>query len=107
MHDRQAAFEPRRLGDGYMVAEGGDLVANTLKGVAVPTSVDNKATSDGIALGLVADKFDVHNFRGFSYLLLAFGSRNLINLIALFVRSMYSVIDCHRSTFWEHPKRDR
>ena len=62
MHDRQAAFEPRRLGDGYMVAEGGNLVANTLKGVAVPTSVDNKATCNGIALGLVADKFDVHIF---------------------------------------------
>ena len=46
-----------------MIAEGGDLVANTLKGVAVPTSVDNKATCDGIALGLVADKFDVHIFR--------------------------------------------
>ena len=63
LHDRQAAFEPRRLGDGYMVAEGGDLVANTLKGVAVPTSVDNKATSDGGALGLVANEFDVHIFR--------------------------------------------
>ena len=67
LHDRQAALEPRRLGDGYMVAEGGDLVANTLKGVAVPTSVDNKATCNGIALGLVADKFDVHIFIIFSY----------------------------------------
>jgi hypothetical protein len=38
-----------------MVAEGGDLVANTLKGVAEPTSVDNKATCDGGAFGLVAD----------------------------------------------------
>ena len=46
-----------------MVAEGGDLVADTLKGVAVPTSVDNKATCNGIALGLVADEFDVHIFR--------------------------------------------
>ena len=46
-----------------MVAEGGDLVANTLKGVAVPTTVDDKATCNGIALGLVADKFDVHIFR--------------------------------------------
>ena len=50
-----------------MVAEGGNLVANTLKGVAVPTSVDNKATSDGVALGLVADEFDVHIFLVFSY----------------------------------------
>ena len=63
LHDRQAAFELRRLGDGYMVAEGGDLVANTLEGVAVPTSIDNKATCNGIALGLVADEFDVHIFR--------------------------------------------
>jgi hypothetical protein len=46
-----------------MVAEGGNLVADTLKGVAVPTSVDNKATCNGIALGLIADKFDVHIFR--------------------------------------------
>ena len=67
MHDRQAAFEPRRLGNGYMVAEGGNLVANTLKGVAVPTTVDNKATCNGIALGLVADEFDVHIFLVFSY----------------------------------------
>ena len=61
MYDRQRAFEFWRLGDGYMVAEGGDLVTNTLKGVAVPTSVDNKAPRDGGAFGLVADKFDVHN----------------------------------------------
>ena len=65
LHDRQQPLELGRLGDGYMVAEGGDLVVNTLKGVAVPTSVDNKATCNGIALGLVADKFDVHIFRGF------------------------------------------
>ena len=61
--ERQQPLELWRLGDGYMVAEGGNLVANTLKGVAVPTSVDNKATCNGIALGLVADKFDVHIFR--------------------------------------------
>ena len=67
MHDRQAALEPRRLGNGYMVAEGGNLVADTLKGVAVPTTVDNKATCYGIALGLVADEFDVHIFLVFSY----------------------------------------
>ena len=67
MHERQAAYELRRLGDGYMIAEGGDLVANTLKGVAVPTSVDNTATCNGIALGLVADEFDVHIFLVFSY----------------------------------------
>ena len=91
--------------DGIKECE--DLVSFALESVTEPTTVDNKATCNGVALGLVADEFDVHDFRGFSYLLLAFGSRNLINLIALFVRSMYSVIDCHRSTFWEHPKRDR
>ena len=44
------------------IEEGKDLVAFALKGVAEPSSVDNKATCNGIALGLVADKFDVHNF---------------------------------------------
>ena len=67
LHDRQAALEPRRLGNGYMVAEGGNLVANTLKGVAVPTTIYNKATCNGIALGLVANKFNVHIFLVFSY----------------------------------------
>ena len=62
LNNGQKPLKLWRLGDGYMVAEGGNLVANTLKGVAVPTTVDNKATSDGGALGLVADKFNVHIF---------------------------------------------
>ena len=45
-----------------MVAEGGDLVADTLKGVAEIASVDDKATRDGGAFGLIADELDVHNF---------------------------------------------
>ena len=55
LHDGQKATELRRHGDGYMVAEGGDLVADTLKGVAEPTTIDNKATSDGGGLGLITD----------------------------------------------------
>ena len=47
-----------------MVAKSGDLVADALEGVAEPTAVDDKATSDGGALGLVADKLYIHNFLG-------------------------------------------
>ena len=43
-----------------MVAESGDLIADTLKGVAEPATVDDEATGDGGALGLIADKLDVH-----------------------------------------------
>ena len=62
LHDRQAAFELRRLGDGYVVAEGGDLISDTLKGVAEPASVDDKATSNSGGFWLVADKLDKHRF---------------------------------------------
>ena len=43
-----------------MVAEGGNLIADTLKGIAEPSAIDNKATGDGIALGLIAIKMDIH-----------------------------------------------
>ena len=38
------------------------MVADALKGIAEIASVDDKATSDGGALGLIADELDVHNF---------------------------------------------
>mgnify|MGYP003294655130 CR=1 FL=1 len=81
LHDRQAAFELRRLGDGYMVAEGGDLISDTLKGVAEPSPIDDKATSYSGGFWLVADKLNKHNclFLIISYSL---RSRNLINLIS-------------------------
>jgi hypothetical protein len=60
LHDRQAAFELRRLGDGYVVAEGGDLISDTLKGVAEPASVDDKASRDSGTLGLISYKFNKH-----------------------------------------------
>ena len=38
------------------------MVADALKGIAEIASIDDKATSDGGALGLIADELDVHNF---------------------------------------------
>ena len=60
LHQRQEAFELGGHGNGYMVAERRDLVAHALEGVAEPATVDNKATSEGVASGFVADKFNVH-----------------------------------------------
>ena len=42
------------FGFKYAVS-GGDLVADTLKGVAEESTVDNKATRNSSALGVVAD----------------------------------------------------
>ena len=60
LHDRQQTFELRGVGNGNVVAESGDLIADTLKGIAEPSAIDNKATSDRIALGLIAIKMDIH-----------------------------------------------
>ena len=62
LHDRQQAFETRRLGNAYRVTNGGDLVADTLKGVAEESTVDNKATSDGGGLGVISYQLKIHNF---------------------------------------------
>ena len=43
-----------------MVAEGWNLIADTLKGVAEPATIYDKATGNGGAFGLIADKFEVH-----------------------------------------------
>jgi hypothetical protein len=43
-----------------MVAESGDLIAYSLEGIAEPSTIDDEATSDGSALGLIANKFDIH-----------------------------------------------
>ena len=42
-----------------MVAESGDLIADTLNGIAEPSAIDNKATGDGIAWGSIAIKMDI------------------------------------------------
>ena len=55
---RQQPLKLRGMGDGYVVAESGDLIADTLKGIAEPSAIDNKATSDGVALGLITDELD-------------------------------------------------
>ena len=60
LYNRQESLKLRGMGDGYVVAERGDLIADTLKGVAKPSTIDNKATSDGVALGLIAIKMDIH-----------------------------------------------
>ena len=54
LYDRQQTFELRGVGNGNVVAESGDLIADTLEGIAEPSAIDNKATGDGIALGLIA-----------------------------------------------------
>ena len=48
-----------------MVAESGDLIADTLEGIAEPSAIDNKATGDGIALRLISNQLYIHNFLGF------------------------------------------
>jgi hypothetical protein len=47
-----------------MVTQRRNLIADAFEGVAEPATVDDKATSDGGALGLVADKLYIHNFLG-------------------------------------------
>ena len=62
LHDRQESLKLRGMGDGYVVAERGDLIADTLEGVAEPSAIDDKATGDGVALGLISNQLYIHNF---------------------------------------------
>ena len=64
LHNGQEATELGGHGDGEVVAKSGDLVADTFERVAEPATVDDKATSNGGALGFVADKLYIHNFLG-------------------------------------------
>ena len=57
---RQQPFELGRLCHADMITQRRYLIADTLKGVAEPVSVDDKATSNGGALGLIANESDVH-----------------------------------------------
>ena len=48
------------MSDCYRIAKGKNLVALALESVAEPATINNKATSNGVASGFVADKFYVH-----------------------------------------------
>ena len=52
---RQQALKLWRLGDGYMVAEGGYLIAYALEGIAEPSTVDDEAPGDGVAFGVISN----------------------------------------------------
>ena len=64
LHNGQEATELGGHGDGEVVAKSGNLVADALEGVAEPTTVDDKAASDGGALGLITKQLYVHDFLG-------------------------------------------
>ena len=55
LYNRQQATELGRYGDGDMVAECGYLIPHALDRIAEPAVVDDEATRDGRALGLIAD----------------------------------------------------
>ena len=38
-----------------MVAESENLIADTLEGIAEPSAIDDQATRDGIAIGMIAE----------------------------------------------------
>ena len=67
LHNGQETTELGRHGDGEVVAKSGDLVADALQRVAEPTTVDDKATCDGGAVGLITKQLYVHNFLGGGY----------------------------------------
>ena len=64
LHNRQTTLELGGHGDGDMVAERRDLIAHALQRVTEPATINDKATSNGVASGFVADKFYVHNTNG-------------------------------------------
>ena len=64
LHERQEALELGGHGYCHMVAKSGDLIANAFESVAEPATVDDKATSNGGALGLITKQLYVHNFLG-------------------------------------------
>ena len=88
LHDRQQPLELWRHGDGKMIAQRRDLIAEAFEGVAEPATVDDKATSDGGALGLITKQLYVHNFLGFYIISYSLRSRNLINLIKLVILAL-------------------
>ena len=55
LYQRQQPLKLRRHGDGYMVAESENLIADTLEGIAEPSAIDDQATRDGIAIGMIAE----------------------------------------------------
>ena len=55
LHDRQQSFEFWGLGYADLVTKSGDLIPDALQRVAEPSSVDDKAPCDGIALRLITN----------------------------------------------------
>ena len=68
---RQQPLKLWGLGDGNAVAECGDLIAHTLEGIAEPSTIDDEASGNGGALGLISNQSYIHNFLGVFYYLLA------------------------------------
>ena len=62
LHNGQETTELGGHGDGEVVAKSGDLVADALEGVAEPTAVDDKAASNGGALGFITNQLQIHDF---------------------------------------------
>ena len=50
------------MGDCYGIAEGEDLVAFTLEGVAEVVGIDKEAACDGRAFWLITNKSEVHKY---------------------------------------------
>ena len=59
---RQQPFKTGRMSDFDGIKECEDLVSFALEGVTEPTIVYDQSPRNRIALRLVANKFDVHNF---------------------------------------------
>ena len=64
LHNGQETTELGGHGDGEVIAQRRDLIADALEGVTEPTAVDDKATSDGGAIGLITKQLYVHDFLG-------------------------------------------
>lgn len=62
LHNRQQPLELRRHGDGDMIAQRRDLIADAFEGVAEPTAVDDKATRNSCALRVISYQLQIHDF---------------------------------------------
>ena len=62
MNDWQQSLELRRHGDGDMIAQRRDLIADAFEGIAEPTAVDDKATRNSCALRVISYQLQIHDF---------------------------------------------
>ena len=88
MNDWQQSLKLRRLGDRYMIAQRQYFIPFAFQRIAKPSAVDDKATCDGGAVGLITKQLYVHNFLGFYIISYSLRSRNLINLIKLVILAL-------------------